>query len=198
MLNENLRYSKSYVTKFFMHFIARAFSIAVLFVVSFMVVIALVVAGDTFYNMKKGNNVVPLIGGYVIITPSMVPTIKVKDAVLVRRMKDSELEIGDIITFKSTDERYTDLTITHRIVGTQSISNGSLVYRTKGDNNRLEDSEVVTFKNIYGKVILKLPKLGYIRDFISKPIGFIFLIILPLIGIIAINISVLKRKVEEI
>lgn len=148
--------------------------------------------------MKKGNNVVPLIGGYVIITPSMVPTIKVKDAVLVRRMKDSELEIGDIITFKSTDERYTDLTITHRIVGTQSISNGSLVYRTKGDNNRLEDSEVVTFKNVYGKVILKLPKLGYIRDFISKPIGFIFLIILPLIGIIAINISVLKRKVEEI
>lgn len=197
-LENTSEYSSKDTYRFLFRFITKALFIALLFIIISISSIALIVIGDSVYNMKKGNNVVPLIGGYVIITPSMVPTIKVKDAVLVKRTNNTDLTIGDIITFKSTDVRYNGLIITHRIVGTQTITNGDLVYRTKGDNNRIEDSAVVDFKNVYGKVILKLPKLGYVKDFIAKPIGFIMLIIVPLLGIIGINIANLRKKREMI
>lgn len=188
-LENTSEYSSKDTYKFFFRFITKALFIALFTIIIGVSLVALIVIGDTVYNVKKGNNVVPLIGGYIIITPSMVPTIKVKDAVLVKRVSDNELTIGDIITFKSTDDRYRGLIITHRIVGTQTITSGNLVYRTKGDNNRIEDSAVVDLKNVYGKVILKFPKLGYLKDFINKPVGFIMLIIIPIMGIIGINVS---------
>lgn len=197
-LENSSEYSSKDTYKFLFHFITKALFIALFTIIIGISLIALIVIGDTVYNVRKGNNVVPLIGGYVIITPSMVPTINVKDAVLVKRVSDKELVIGDIITFKSSDERYKGLIITHRVVGTQSISSGNLVYRTKGDNNRIEDSAVVDFKNIYGKVIIKFPKLGYLKDFISKPIGFIMLIIIPIMGIVGINLNNFREKKEMI
>ena len=197
-LENSSEYSSKDTYKFLFHFITKALFIALFTIIIGISLIALIVIGDTVYNVRKGNNVVPLIGGYVIITPSMVPTINVKDAVLVKRVSDKELVIGDIITFKSSEERYKGLIITHRVVGTQSISSGNLVYRTKGDNNRIEDSAVVDFKNIYGKVIIKFPKLGYLKDFISKPIGFIMLIIIPIMGIVGINLNNFREKKEMI
>ena len=197
-LENSTEYSSKDTFKFLFRFITKALFIALFTIIVGISLIAFVVIGDTLYNVKKGNNVVPLIGGYVIITPSMVPTIMVKDAVLVKRVSDNELTIGDIITFKSSDNRYKGLIITHRVVGTQTISSGSLVYRTKGDNNKIEDSAVVDFKNIYGKVVLKFPKLGYLKDFISKPIGFIILIVIPIFGIIGININNFREKKEMI
>lgn len=197
-LENTSEYSSKDTYKFFFRFITKALFIALFTIIIGVSLVALIVIGDTVYNVKKGNNVVPLIGGYIIITPSMVPTIKVKDAVLVKRVSDNELTIGDIITFKSTDDRYRGLIITHRIVGTQTITSGNLVYRTKGDNNRIEDSAVVDLKNVYGKVVLKFPKLGYLKDFINKPVGFIMLIIIPIMGIIGINVSNLKEKKEMI
>ena len=197
-LENSTEYSSKDTFKFLFRFITKALFIALFTIIVGISLIAFVVIGDTLYNVKKGNNVVPLIGGYVIITPSMVPTIMVKDAVLVKRVSDNELTIGDIITFKSSDNRYKGLIITHRVVGTQTISSGSLVYRTKGDNNKIEDSAVVDFKNIYGKVVLKFPKLGYLKDFISKPIGFIILIVIPIFGIVGININSFREKKEMI
>ena len=123
---------------------------------------------------------------------------KINDAVIVKRTSDSIIDIGDIITFKSTDSRYEGLTVTHRIVGTQTISTGDLVYRTKGDNNRIEDSAVVKKENIYGKVVLKLPKVGYIKDFLRKPLGFILFIICPIILILFINIRNINKREEEL
>ena len=153
-------YSRKDTIRFFTRFIARSFMISILFIVCGLLVFASVIVGDVIYNAKNGNNVVPLFGGYIIITPSMVPTIKINDAVVVKRVEDNELKIGDIITFKSADARYTGLTVTHRVVGSQKISSGDLVYRTKGDNNKIEDSAVVDMNSIYGKVVLKLPKLA--------------------------------------
>lgn len=192
--NDKIQYTKKDTVSFFAHFIIRSLLYALITVVACGLTLFLIIVGDTVYNFSKGNNMVPLFGGYVIISPSMVPTIKVKDAVIVKRTSQDNLNIGDIITFKSTDPRYTGLIITHRIVGTQSISSGDLVYRTKGDNNRIEDSAVVQNDNIFGKVILKIPKLGYIRDFLNKPFGFILFIFLPILLIVIINLKSMKEK----
>jgi len=193
----NTNYNSKDTVKYFAHFIARALLIALSFIVVSISVLAIFVVGDTVYNVNKGNNVVPLFGGYIIITESMVPTIKVNDAVLVKRSESNELNIGDIITFKSIDERYDGLVVTHRIVGSQNISTGDLVYRTKGDNNKLEDMAVVPEENIFGRVILKIPKLGYVKDFLNKPIGFILCIIIPIVMIIVINIKNINISSRE-
>ena len=77
------------------------------------------------------------------------------------------------------------------------IQNGSLVYRTKGDNNRTEDSSLVSFGDIYGKVILKVPSIGVLYNFITNPFGFIISIIIPIIIILVINIVKVKKLVDE-
>ena len=188
-----LKYKNDYTTKeaisYLSLFIGRAFLVALLFFVASFFFLAFVLVGDSVYNKQKGNHVVPLFGGYVIITESMVPTIKVNDAVIVKRSSAEELEIGDIITFKSADERFKDMTITHRIVGEQNISSGDLVYRTKGDNNRIEDAALVTQNSIYGRVILKLPKIGYVSRFLKTPFGFLLFVIFPLVLVVGLNIK---------
>lgn len=163
------------------HFIAKAFLLAVFGIISLICLIVVVYFGDVFINLQRGVYKYPLFGAYVIVSPSMVPTINVKDAVVVKRSDEDELKIGDIITFSSTDARYTGLTITHRIVDKKN-SNGNMLFRTKGDNNTLEDKASVATDNIYGKVILKMPMVGYLQEFFSKPINFIIVFV----GIISI------------
>lgn len=194
----NNQYSRQDTIKYLCKFVGKSILSAFLFVIILVFLLFSIIVGDTIYNFSKGNNVVPLFAGYIIISPSMVPTIKVNDAVIVKRADSNELKIGDIITFSSLDKRYEGLIITHRIVGTQKLSTGDIAYRTKGDNNRVEDSAVVTKNTIYGRVVFKIPKLGYIKDFINTPIGFIIFIILPVLLILSLNIKTIffRKKYE--
>ena len=79
------------------------------------------------------------------------------------------------------------MTITHRIVGKQKDSYGNLAFRTKGDNNSRDDNAYVPYNNIYGKVILKMPRLGYVQNFISKPLGLIIGIFIPIFIVIFVD-----------
>lgn len=159
------------------HFMAKAFLMAVFGIMTIVCLIFVVYFGDLIINMNKGEYKYPLFGAYVIVSPSMVPTINVGDGIVVKRSDINELSIGDIITFSSSDVRYTGLTITHRIVSKQYTKEGDLVYRTKGDNNLNEDQAAVLTDNIYGRVIFKLPKIGYIQQFFAKPINFIIVFV---------------------
>ena len=142
---------------------------------------------DLLTNVKTGNYKFPIFGSYVILTKSMIPTINVNDAVLVKRSEKDEFDIGDIITFSSIDAANSGMTITHRIVGKQKDLTGNLAFRTKGDNNSRDDNAYVPYNNIYGKVILRMPKLGYIQSLISKPIGLIISIFIPIFIVIFVD-----------
>lgn len=187
--------------KYIFHFITRAFLIAVFILFLLLIIFFICYFGDLLYNIKTGNNKAPLFGAYVIVSPSMVPTIQVNDAIIVRRANEDELEIGDIITFSSNDSSYKGLTITHRIVGKQAVQNGDYVYRTKGDNNNVEDMSLVRYGDVYGKVILKIPKLGYIQKYLLTPFGFITSILVPILLVIIFDIirifRMIKQKKEE-
>ena len=187
--------------KYVFNFIVRSFLIAVFILFLSLIIFFICYFCDLLYNVKTGNNKAPLFGAYVIVSPSMVPTIKVNDAIVVIRIDEDELEIGDIITFSSNDSSYKGLTVTHRIVGKQSVQNGEYVYRTKGDNNNVEDLSLVRYSDVYGKVILKIPKLGYIQKFLLTPFGFIISILVPILLVIIFDIirvyKMVKRKKEE-
>lgn len=164
--------------------ILRSCLIAMLFILLSLFGVFAICWIDSAYNSSRGISKNPLLGAYVVVTESMVPTIGVNDAIVVKRVKDNTLNIGDIITFSSNDVYYNGLTITHRVVGKQLGEDGNYLYRTKGDNNVLEDTAIVNLDSIYGKVIIRLPKIGYVYMFISSPFGLIISVVTPVIFVI--------------
>ena len=191
MIVQGSKYQMSFVEKmkYFLKIIARAFviSVAVLFLLLFTYFI--IYFGDQYLGIKVGTSRMPMFGAYVIVSPSMVPTINVNDGVVVQRvLEQNALNVGDVITFSSRDIDYEGLTVTHRIVGKQIVQSGEFVYRTKGDNNNVEDSSLVKFSDIYGKVIMKIPMIGYVYKFLTNPFGFTIAILIPIMVIIISNI----------
>ncbi len=157
--------------------------------------------GFTFFSYNNmsdlGNKSNPLFNTYVIVSESMVPTIMVNDAIVTKRVDDYSLEIGDIITFSSNDNFYKGLTVTHRIIGVQQLSDGSNVYRTKGDNNVLADSSLVDLDSVYGRVVFKIPKIGYVKKFVSSTSGFIISIIIPIVFVVVYEILRIKKLIRQ-
>lgn len=188
--NEENRRSK---TKRKIRLIFRSFVIA-------SVVFFICLIGFTFFSYNNMSDLEkkssPLFNTYVIISESMVPTIKVNDAIVTKRVDDYSLKIGDIITFNSNDSYYKGLTITHRIIGIQQLSDGSSVYRTKGDNNVLPDSSLVDLDCVYGRVIFKIPKIGYIKKFVSSTSGFIVSIVVPIVLVILYEVLRIKKLIK--
>ena len=153
---------------------------------------------DVRKNVNNGGWKPPLYGAYVIISQSMEPTIHVQDAIVTKRVDN--LKIGDVCTYLSKDPRFLGIMITHRIIGTDKDENGETVYIFKGDNNYSADTMKVSKNQIYGKVIMKIPKIGYVQYFLSSAYGWIIAIVVPCVGIITfdiiklINTSSNKRK----
>jgi signal peptidase len=118
----------------------------------------------------------PIPGNYKIMTVlsgSMEPTVKTGSIVVVKPEKN--YKVGQIITFQLP--RY-KVPITHRIFEIDRAQTPP-VYITKGDANNSPDSWRISENQIVGKVLFSMPYLGYLVDFVKKPIGFITLIIIP-------------------
>ena len=73
-------------------------------------------------------------------------------------------------------------------------NNGKKEYRTKGDNNNVEDTALINYDNIVGKVILKVPRLGYVQVFLATQGGWIFVILIPSLAIISYDIMKLGKR----
>ncbi len=112
-----------------------------------------------------------------IVSESMKPTINKNDIIVVKKVSIEDLKEGDIITF-----HYENRVISHRI--SKIDINGQKNIHTKGDNNESEDTFIIDNSRIYGKVILKIPKLGEYIQYLQKGKGFINV----LLGIIIIYI----------
>lgn len=177
------------------HFIAKIFLYSILIILILVALMFILYFIDLQNNIKNGVTKQPLFGAYIIISPSMVPTIKVEDAVVIQRKEQNELKKGDIITFTSNDPRYSGLTITHRIVGVEKSKDNKVYYRTKGDNNNTEDSSLVPYDNINGKVILRIPKIGYIQYALTSSYGIVFLVVIPCLGIVIYDIIKLFKSI---
>lgn len=178
-----------YVISYLSHFVTRAFLISIL---CFMVIFSLIVVvyvGDLLVNSKSGNNKNPLFSTYVIVSPSMVPTIMINDAIVIKRVDNDSYNIGDIITFASNDINYKGLMVTHRIVKKENLSYKSSIYTTKGDNNLRIDPTSVQTDSIRGRVLFKIPKVGYIKEFFSKPINYFLCLLVPAVIFILYDIG---------
>ena len=127
----------------------------------------------------------------------MVPTINVNDGIVIKRYDDDKYNVGDIVSYVTEDSRIKGSVVTHRIVNKQTLNDKTSLYTTKGDNNKSEDSSLVSFGDIYGKVLFKVPSVGFLYNFITNPFGFTISIIIPIIVILVINIVKVKQLVDE-
>lgn len=161
----------------------------VLYSIFAILIIVIVMVGayfiDQYISVKSGEQRAPLFGAYVIISPSMVPNINVLDAIVTMRTDAEKLKKNDVITFISNDPAHKGITITHRIVGIKKTSSGGYAYRTKGDNNNVEDKTLVSHDEVLGKVIFKIPYIGYLQQFLTTKFGWILVIVIPSLFIIA-------------
>ena len=81
---------------------------------------------------------------------------------------------------------------THLIVGIEE-SGEERIFRTKGDNNNVEDDKLRTEDDILGKEIAALPTVGRFFAFIKQPIGLITCIAIPLVILLVFEIFNLIR-----
>ena len=132
-------------------------------------------------------NIINIFGykSYIIKTNSMEPTISTNDVVITKKVEKQNIKVGDVITFFQEGE-----VITHRI--TKIDENGD--YTTKGDNNNIEDTFKINYKDIEGKHILTIPYLGAIVQALDNQIVFL---IITLIVLIFIFITIQNQEKKE-
>lgn len=130
------------------------------------------------------NNGVGNLFGYMpfsIQTQSMEPTIKAGDVVIGKEVDFNTLKEGDIITYWTTVDEQKILN-THRITKVISNGKGSVPsFKTKGDNNQIEDEYTVAAADIVAKYNSKISGLGKAVDLLETQKGFFICIVLPLI-----------------
>lgn len=123
---------------------------------------------------------------YIISTESMQPTLNKGDVIIIKKAKKEDLKENDIITYKDKGE-----IITHRIVEIKPNGNR---YITKGDNNIAKDEQSLSFEDIEGKLVLKIPHLGNMVAGLKNGIVIILTILIFLI--IHLNRIGMKEKSE--
>lgn len=158
----------------------------------------LLYVADIKIRAAKGDYTAPMFNAYVVLSGSMLPTIQVKDIVVTKKIPEEKLQIGDVITFISPDTRFGGISITHRIIDKIYDENmGVYTYKTQGDANNVADAVPVPNANILGKVILKIPKVGYIQDIISSKGGLIVFVLLPCLAILSYDIFKVLKKLGQ-
>lgn len=154
---------------------------------------------------------------YRVVSDSMSGLIEINDVVIVRKINESDLNEGDIITFIThinDSGVLKQIIVTHYIGSIDTDSNGKTYYQTQTyDNyhhhpevfdNQWRDSEgtitMIYFEDIQGEVIFTIPWIGYVIAFIqglfSSPI-MVALIGINVVIIISI-IYVIKKKPDKL
>ncbi len=137
----------------------------------------------------------PSLGGYrtyVIYGSSMEPTIKLGSLIVAKSADVEDLEVGDIIAFRSGNETI----VTHRITGIREEDGHRLVL-TKGDASNGADPTEIQLEDGVRRVAYHLPYLGYVVDFAKGPLGIILLVALPAIGLLALHLTSGRQGVPK-
>jgi len=132
-----------------------------------------------------------------IVSGSMEPTYYKGDLIIMKKARASEINLGDVIIFKSPRDPKT--LILHRVVSLKFV-NGKYYFLTKGDNPRT-NPEIdfwgwVPEDNLVGKLVYRVPLLGALAEVLS--INYIrYTLILTIITLIVLSLFEEKYKETE-
>lgn len=137
----------------------KIWNIVTTVLVTVVVIAAMLLVGARLFGMQV----------FTVLSGSMEPTYQTGSLIYVKDVDHRDLKEGDVITFMLSE----DTVATHRIVGIVPDENDPSVirYRTKGDANDAEDGSLVHYKNVLGKPVFTIPKMGYVANYIQNPPG---------------------------
>ena len=174
-----------------LYLLGKILSTIICIVILFLIVFNVTLMIESYINP---NELPSFLGvkSFVIVSESMEPTIMTEDAIFIKNTSKEDLEVGDIISFRTGD--YIN---THRIVRIEE-RNGEEVYITKGDNNESEDRGYVEFQDIEGKYLFRIPGFGIITEILKSKVTLVVLLVfLVIISYYEIKISKRKLKRKE-
>lgn len=177
--------------KFFKQHISSAISVLLVIVSIILVVFSLsvVIRGDSV-TFIFGRASVQLLSG------SMEPTYSAGDILIIKKTNASDVNVGDVICFISSDPDIYGLKNTHRVVGITSDDFGKISFITKGDANPENDPYAVSEDNVIGVVVSDNIVLSKIMFVLKSRWGFFTLIIIPLFTVLTVSIQKFAKAVK--
>jgi len=127
----------------------------------------------------------------IVQSGSMEPTVPTGSVIII--YSANSYTIGDVITFQRSGEK--EVT-THRIIE-ERLEMGEEVFVTQGDANNVADSEPVLPIEITGKMWAHVPFVGYILDFFRQPIGFLILVVIPMVLLCVEQVGKIKTELRR-
>lgn len=117
------------------------------------------------------------INTYIVLSGSMEPMIHTGSVAYIDE-NDTDVTVGDVITFKLENGEY----VTHRIV--EETEDGQ--YVTKGDANDVVDLNTVSKEQVVGTYMTSIPKVGFVLSKKDKllPLAIVWIVVLNLLAIL--------------
>ena len=129
---------------------------------------------------------------FIVLSGSMESEIFPGDIAIVKDVETEGLKVNDVIAFRSED-----IVVTHRIVEIKN-EDGTLKYKTKGDNNNSQDVGYVLPEQVEGLYKFKISKLGNLAMFIQTPTGIISCLSIPLLLLVLLHMKEIKEDKKYI
>ncbi len=142
------------------------------FLVIFQISLIIFISALAFYFLNDKFSFTGEYKSFVVQSGSMEPVIMTGDIIVIK--PSEEYFVNETITFTSLEERV----VTHRIVSIKE-KEGNPLYSTKGDANRAEDEDMVQHSQVIGKVVLVLPRLGFLVGFSKTKQGLFIMVLIP-------------------
>lgn len=135
---------------------------------------------------------------FTVATGSMIPEYNINDVLLVKEIDKEQLQVGDDITYLGNKFDVNGRIVTHRII---DINEETKEITTKGINSQTADPTIDN-NQIYGKVMGIIPVITTINHVVKNQYGFFFLIFLPIVTVvfleIADTITEIKRDKKDV
>lgn len=153
---------------------------------SIFLFVALPLVVFTLITSKTG--VLGGIRSFTVLSGSMEPTLPVGS--MIYAVKQPTYDLGDVVSVSIGD-----VVVTHRIFQTIQNEDG-VSFVLKGDANKVPDQNAVFARDIIGKQMVMVPFAGSLSAFVRTPAGFILLVVVPAIFLIAFELFSIKKELE--
>ena len=125
-------------------------------IIGILIILLCIFVAYQKFILKSSNVEIFGYKAYIVLTGSMKPTLNPNDIVIVKKPNKKDIKNGDIVTYTIGNN---SSTVTHRIIEIVE-QDGEKYYKTKGDNNNSEDSDLIKYEDIQGKLCFKISKIG--------------------------------------
>lgn len=175
----------------FLKFLWTLIKLAVWIVV---ILIVLVIVVQRVFDNKVS------IGSYrmfTVVTGSMLPEYEIFDVIISKEVDAKELKVGDDVVYLGNKGDFEDKIVTHRIISIKNKTTG-LEIQTQGIANNAPDP-VISDSQLYGKVVYHPALLSSLSKVLNSSYGFYFLVFVPIVFLIFLEIlDAVKRKEEKL